>query len=249
MPDKRKHRGRHPADERLFSADNVPTLRRAVSDYAWLLSRMYAQASALKLVGDRYNLAARQRLAVLRCTCSEQSLKTRTARIRTLRECRDASVAIDGYNVLITVEAALSGGPILVGLDSCCRDLASVHGTYRKVEETIPALTLIMDHLDSCGVKHVDWYLDSPVSNSGRLKTLIAELVEARTSREAPAAEWNIEIVRSPDAMLSACVGPVATSDSAVLDRCGVWVNLAGEVIRARTSRPWIVNLSEAAGE
>jgi len=80
--------------------------------------------------------------------------------------------------VLITVEAAMSGGVIFVGRDGCFRDLASIHGTYRKVTETIPALQLIGEFLKEAGVTKALWLLDSPVSNSGRLKTLIGELAD-----------------------------------------------------------------------
>jgi hypothetical protein len=67
---------------------------------------------------------------------------------------------------LITIEAAMSGGLIFVGRDGCCRDLASIHGTYRKVTETIPAVKLIGRFLQKVGVTEAVWLLDSPVSNS-----------------------------------------------------------------------------------
>ena len=49
-------------------------------------------------------------------------------------------LAIDGYNVLTSIEAALAGGIILEARDGCFRDVASVHGTWRKVHETVPAI-------------------------------------------------------------------------------------------------------------
>jgi len=45
-----------------------------------------------------------------------------------------------------------------------------MHGTFRAVEETQPAIELIGLHLREAGVAACRWYLDSPVSNSGRLK-------------------------------------------------------------------------------
>ena len=71
MPDRRKHRGPHPEDARLFGAKALPLLRAAAADFCWLLGRGYPHDSALKLVGDRYALVARQRTAVSRCCCSE----------------------------------------------------------------------------------------------------------------------------------------------------------------------------------
>ena len=83
---------------------------------------------------------------------------------------RDKQLLLDGYNVLTTIEAALSGGVVLACRDGCYRDMASIHGTYRKVEETPPALMLIGKIAAELGVASCLWYLDSPVSNSGRLK-------------------------------------------------------------------------------
>ena len=44
---------------------------------------------------------------------------------------------------MTTVEAALGGGVVLGCRDRTFRDIAGVHGTYRKVAETMPALELI----------------------------------------------------------------------------------------------------------
>ena len=57
-----------------FLPEAVPRLRSAVSDLSWLLSRGYADKSALKIVGDRYNLLERQRIAVMRCSSSDAAL-------------------------------------------------------------------------------------------------------------------------------------------------------------------------------
>ncbi len=238
MPDKRTHRGRHPDDERLFAPGVRSVLCQAVEEYCWLRSRGYALPSSLKLVGDRYDLTVRQRMAVRRTACSDASLPGRKSREVALGEIAGQALAIDGYNLLITIESALSGGVVLVGRDGCTRDLASVHGTYRRVEETRPALALIVDHVAGLGPSRVDWYLDSPVSNSGRLKAFLAEVLEEKTCEG-----WNIELVENPDRVLIEHVGVVATSDSNILDRCGTWVNLAATIIAGCVPGAWVVDL------
>ena len=180
MPDTRRHRGPHPEDKRLFAREHWPLLRSAVADLNWLLTRGYAEPSALKLVGDRHWLDRRQRIAVMRCACSDQALESRRSRELDLRDLAGRRLLLDGYNVLTTVEAALAGGVILVGRDGCYRDMASVHGTYRKVDETLPALEHIGRLLDQSAVANCLWYLDSPVSNSGRLKTVMLEFALER---------------------------------------------------------------------
>ena len=79
MPDTRKHRGPGPQDPAWFGPDARPDLAAAVADLSWLLSRGYAEPSSLKLVGDRYRLVERQRVAVLRSACSDAALARRRA--------------------------------------------------------------------------------------------------------------------------------------------------------------------------
>jgi hypothetical protein len=66
-----------PDDVELFAEAHQGPLRSAVEDLAWLLSRGYAEASALKLVGDRHGLVARQQLGVRRAACSDAALARR----------------------------------------------------------------------------------------------------------------------------------------------------------------------------
>lgn len=238
MPDKRIHRGPHPADEKLFADNKIGDLRSALADFSLLLTKGYAEKSALKLVGDRFSLTERQRLAIMRSACSDQELISRRQREVKIAELAGQQIAIDGYNVLITIEAAMSGGVIFKGRDGCFRDLASIHGTYRKVTETIPAVQLIGDFLKEIGVTKVLWLLDSPVSNSGRLKTLIGELAQKK------AWDWDIELLLSPDAVLIKGDSIVASSDSVVLDGCKRWVNLAAELITQKLPSATVINLS-----
>jgi hypothetical protein len=207
-------------------------------DYSLLLTKGYAEKSSLKLVGDRFALTERQRLAVMRSTCSDEQRTIRKSRQLDIGTVTGQAIAVDGYNILITIEAAMSGGMIFIGRDGCCRDLASIHGTYRKVTETIPAVELIGNFLQQIGVARTLWLLDSPVSNSGRLKTLIRELAEKN------GWSWQIELVTNPDAVLIKTDAIVASSDSVVLDNCGKWVNLAAEIIRAKLPNANIIDLA-----
>ena len=222
----------------MFASEAIGDLRLAVADLSLLLTKEYAQKSALKLVGDRFSLRERQRLAVMRSACSDQQLACRSERRVELPNLAGESIAIDGYNVLITIEAAMSGGMIFKGRDGCYRDLASVHGTYRKVTETIPAVQLIGKFLLEIGAGEPLWLLDSPISNSGRLKTLIGELAREN------GWNWEIELLLSPDAELKKTDLVVATSDSVVLDECKSWVNLATEIIRRKRTSARVIDLA-----
>ncbi|MCD6393995.1 MAG: DUF434 domain-containing protein, partial [Planctomycetes bacterium] len=99
MPDKRKHRGPHPDDVRLFAAKNTDVLGSAVADYSMLLSRGYAPKSSLKLVGDHFALTERQRLAIMRSACSDDQLAGRLAKRLDVGELKGSPIVIDGYNL------------------------------------------------------------------------------------------------------------------------------------------------------
>lgn len=240
MPDRRQHRGPHPEDHELFSPAAYPRLLAAFTDLCWLLDRGYALPSSLKLVGDRYQLAARQRLALERSACTKEDLRRRHARERPSESVAGEVVRLDGYNVLTTVEAALAGGVLLRGRDGALRDMASMHGSYRKVQETTTAVELIGRGLTTLGAAEVYWYLDKPVSNSGRLAQLIRELAERNRW------PWLVEIVPSPDFELMQSRDLVATADSVILDHCQSWVNFTQWLVQTYVPGAWVVDFSDS---
>jgi hypothetical protein len=237
LPHTPTHRGPDPRDSPAFDPQAWPVLRRAVAEFSWLLERGYAPASSLKLVGDRHGLTERQRMAVRRCSCSDTARAHRVAQEVSTAAVAGQPLVLDGFNVLTTIEAALGGAVILRGRDGVFRDLAGVHGTYRKVEETLPALRLIGEVMATLGVARGLWLLDSPVSNSGRLRSMILEIAAARSW------PWDAELVFNPDTVLSAVPENIATADSAILDRGPRWFNLARFAIESRIPMARVIDL------
>lgn len=241
MPDRRKHRGPHPDDARLFAPEQHEPLQRAVAELSWLLTREYAMTAALKLVGDRYGLEQRQRLAVMRSSCSDQARTSRAAKRIDQAKRRGESLRIDGFNLITTIEAALSGGLLLIGRDGAVRDLASVHGTYRHVTETLPALEQIGSTLEQSPPREVVWLLDQPVSNSGRLKQRLDQVASER------GWPWSTRLVANPDRELSDTGDIIVTSDAVVLDHCDHWDGLAEQVIQPFLAQVWLLDLRTEA--
>ena len=230
MPDLRRHRGPHPADAELFNSSQRTPLRRACHELSWLLERGYSEVAALKLVGDRHGLRERQRRALGRSAASDTRVHDRCRRRVAVADLDGRSLLIDGLNCLITVEAMLAGAVLLRGRDGWLRDLASVHGSYHRVAETDPAIALLGELLRQAGSPQAIWYLDRPVSNSGRL---------AQRLRETAAAAgwpWRAQLVMNPDrALVNACNDAVvASSDSWVLDHAARVVDLPGAVAERR---------------
>lgn len=243
MPHRQIHRGPAPDDEPFFAVRRLAVLREAARDLCWLLDRGYASHSAVVLVGNRHALTSRERMAIGRFACTEEAVSHRNARRLNPEGLGGRELWIDGYNVLTILETALAGGVVLVGRDGCCRDIAGVHRRYRKVQETVPVLQLIGALTASWGVTGCRWWLDKPVSNSGRLKALILEI--------AAAAGWNaaVELVFNPDRVLAETDQVIATSDGVILDRCRHWVNLTRTVVAEKIPRARIVDLSVTPGQ
>lgn len=222
----------------MFRPEFVGVLRQATSDLCWLLDRGYALPSATELVGNRYSLAARQRLAVARCACSDVAARHRGSRQVDATALQGAELWLDGLNVLTGLEVALSGGVILIGRDGCCRDVAGLHRHYRKVEETLPAARLVGELAAAAGVTRCRWWLDKPVSNTGRLKVVLLEVAAEE------GWDWEVELVYSPDTVLATTEHIIATADSAVLDRCQRWFNLVRTLVGMRIPGARTVELS-----
>lgn len=235
---RQQHRGPGPKDERLFGADQLPALRAAARDLCWLLDRGYAPRSALELVGNRYNLTSRQRMAVSRYACSRAEVEQRRQREVAPAELRGEELWLDGFNVLTVLESALAGGIVIPGRDGCCRDIAGFHRRYRKMQETATALRLVGETAARWGVSRCRWWLDRPVSNSGRLRALILDMARAEG--------WtmDVELSFSPDRVLAESEHVIATADGVVLERCRRWVNLVGWVIAERIPQARLLDLS-----
>lgn len=239
-PDRRRHRGAHPEDARLFAPERIDALRAAVAELSWLLGRGYQMKSALKLVGDRHNLRERQRLAVARASCSDESRVGRRAREVEASEVEGEELIVDGFNLVITLEAALGGGVLVLCRDGCVRDLSSVHGSYRAVEETERAVALAGEVLSTLRPASVLWLFDSPVSNSGRLAERVRVMASAR------GWPWEVRAEFNPDRSIVNSERLAVTSDSNVLDGAARWLNLARLVIERRVSNLWLVYLNVA---
>lgn len=238
MSHQNRHRGPHPKDEKLFAQSQLPNLRHAIQDYCWLLTKGYTAKAGMKLVGDRFKLTDRQRLLITRCACSQQQKETRLSSEVPPENMSQHELWIDGFNVLITIESALSNGFLFRGTDGCVRDMASIHGTYRRVNETSEAILLIGNYLNSIAVKKTTWLLDQPVSNSGRLMCLIDELA---AKNDWP---WQSRLCKSPDYELKQFNGIAATADGVILDAVSSadssdatgWFNLARHAIESQLS-------------
>ena len=235
MSNKSVRRGYNPNDYRWFSKEAICLLKTAEEDVVWLMDRGYKQDAAITFVANHYLLSERQRLALKRASASSCQNIIRSGKMLPLEEAENKCLNIDGFNLIITLEVALSKSPIILGSDNVMRDLAGLRGTYRLIEQTDRSLELIGECFKEFSVPEAFFYLDEPVSNSGRLKIKIQD----------HARNWGIpvhvELVHNADFVLSS-MERVVTSDSIILDKCISWFNLSEKIIREYIKDAWIVD-------
>lgn len=213
-------------DKKEFGQETLPKLKKAAEELFWLINRGYPIKSASTFVGNRYMFSERQRIALVRAISPEASLK-----IRKEKEIKDSlkekTVFIDGFNLIITLEVALSNSTLIQCMDGTIRDLAGLRGTYRLIDKTYQAIELIGEQLEKLQIEKAIFYLDAPVSNSGRLKTTLLEYFSKRNF------EIEVELVDNADVLLEK-LECVVTSDAIILDKCKSWFNLIFQILQEK---------------
>ncbi|MFL0269993.1 DUF434 domain-containing protein [Candidatus Clostridium radicumherbarum] len=233
---KETKRGFGEEDYRWFSEEAMEKLKKAQEEIQWLLSRGYKSSSLIDFIGGHYQFSSRQRTALQRATASSNQCRIRSEKHIALEALKGNYINIDGFNLIITLEVALSGGLLIQGNDEVIRDLAGLRGTYRLIDKTDNAIILIKQILMELGVRGVKFFLDAPVSNSGRLKTKILEILTSSN------IIVEVELVPNADVILSKLEG-VVTADSIILDECKSWVNLSRRIIEKYIKNAWVVKL------
>ncbi len=233
-------RGYVPTDLKEFNKDSCNLLRKAQKDIHYLIEKGYPIKSASTFVGNHYVLSERQRLALVRATSTYETIKMRKSRQKR-PEFNQKKVYIDGLNLIITLEVALSGSILLRCMDGTIRDLAGLRGTYRLIDKTDIAIGLIGNKLEEMHIKEAYFYLDSPVSNTGRLKHRIQELLASYDFKV------HVELVNNADIILEK-KDNVITSDSVVLNKCTGWINLAEEIIQENIPDAFLLDLRMEEG-
>ena len=210
-------RGYVPEDERSFSPAAIRTMKTAARHICYLLNEGYELKQASTFVGNHFLLSERQRLAIARSVAADEQLKNRKAKEKTALG--GADVWIDGFNTVITLEVMFSDSILLDCMDGTVRDLAALRGTYRIIPETERAVRALFDTLKEQNIKTAHILLDEPVSNSGRLKGLLAGIGEGYPFC------LDIQLLKTVDSALWD-KDNVVTTDSIILDHCIGWFDL-----------------------
>jgi hypothetical protein len=216
-----------------------PHLSEASSDFRYLLGRGYPRQAALALVGNRYSLEETARRLLHRGVFAPEVAMARRAKLRLLRDLPGQPLALDGHNVLITLECAARGLPLVAADDGFIRDVGEISRAFRVSPATDRVLAQVADYLAEQGAGPIEVFYDAPLSRSGELARRTGEIFSSRGITVQAAA------VPVPERELTVFPGAIATSDTALIDAHETLVDLAGEIIRRQPA--WrLIHLGES---
>jgi len=207
----------------------------AAIDLRYLLERGYRRESALKLIVDKYQLSTNQRLLLYRAVYDSSTAANHKQKIITSDKIRGSKLAMDGYNVLITVESGLRGGLLVLCDDGFIRDISAVHGKYRITNMTEKALSIILKAVQELKPAETNFFYDAQVSKSGQLASQVR-----RTLRSAGLTGSAYAVERADISTLD--FGDiVATSDSVLISKAEAVFDIAGEILKKNYSATILV--------
>jgi hypothetical protein len=205
---------------------------RAAEDIRYLVNRGYTKESAIRFVSDHYNLPREQRFVLFRVIVPEDAVSLRKLKKVPLGKLRDEKIFLDGYNVLIAVEALLAGDNLYVCDDGFLRDTQGIFRNYKTSEFTEKALKEILDLLYSVCPKNVQVLLDQQISMSGQLAAEIREMMAVF------GLTGTAKTAKDVDHQLKVAQGIIATSDGNILDVSVRAVDLPDAISKRRGLKP-----------
>ena len=212
----------------MFEISNIETLQEAARNFRYLLNRGYPRKGSLELVGNRYELTFDERHLLHRGVFSSKDSETREKKKISIAEIQNKDLAIDGHNVLITLEAGLSGRPLVLADDGFVRDISGLSGNFKKTGTTEDAIQLIVNFLKETKPRQTLFLFDAPISNSGELAQEVMTLLKRED------LSGDAKAVKVPEKILIGFPGVIATSDTAIIDQSKEVIDIAGDIIRKR---------------
>jgi hypothetical protein len=198
----------------------------AAQDYRFLLMKGYPCQASLALVGNRYNLPAASRQMLRRGVFNPAVAGQRRRKLAQVRNLAGRPLALDGHNVVITLEGALRGTPVMAADDGFIRDIGQVSHKFRLTSLTEKVLQDISCYLGSHGLGPVLFWYDGPMSRSGELAATTRRILQNYH------ITGDAQAVAVPEKHLLEFRGVIGSSDTYLIDRSEQVVDVAGEIIR-----------------
>ncbi len=213
---------------RINNQLSIKILHEAARDFRYLLNRGYPRKTSLELVGNRYGLTFDERHLLHRGVFSNPDSRLRREKKIPLQEVRNKDLVLDGHNVVMTIEAGLSGRPLILGDDGFIRDISGLSGRFKTTEMTEKVIQFITHAIKNIKPRQSLFLFDAPISMSGRLARKVRLLLKREN------LPGDAMAVRVPEKILIGFPGVIATSDTAIIDQSKMVLDLAGYILKKR---------------
>lgn len=201
-------------------------LKEAIIDLRFLLGRGYNREGSVDFVGDKYQLNKKDRLILYRAVYDSKTANEHAKKRFSAKAISGKRVAVDGYNVILTVESMLKNERLILCDDDFVRDVSAVHGKHKPTETTEKALGIFINFLKGFNPHEVIFFYDSQVSLSGEMASLTRRMLnESRLNGDAKAVKRaDMEALNYGEV--------VSSSDAVIIEKSEKIVDLAGELIK-----------------
>jgi len=201
-------------------------LKKAIIDLRFLLGRGYNREGSVAFVGDKYQLNKKERLILYRAVYDSKNANQHATKKMAAKAISGKKVAVDGYNVILTIETMLKNEKLILCDDSFVRDVSAVHGKHKPTDTTEKALGILINFLEEFKPQEVVFFYDSQVSLSGETASLTRRMLkEGRLNGDAKA-------VKKADTEALKYGEIVSSSDAVIIEKSEKIVDLAGELLR-----------------
>ncbi len=217
----------------------VDKVLEAVRDYKYLLNRGYNTITSLNLVSNHYKLSKRERLALYRSVHSDKiasSILKKTVRPQ------DVSLnilVIDGFNVLITLTAALRCKQLIRGDDGFVRDVLGVFGRVKYDLIFFKAVYYLVYSLYSLNIEKVVIVLDKNVKWSKLFSDIMYKVLLVYVPYP------SIVLAHKSDKKILSLGGVVSSSDVVVLIQAEKVFDIAGYIINQYMKYDNIIDINK----
>lgn len=209
----------------------------ALKDYKYLLNRGYPGKASLDIVVQRYSLNKVERMVLYRCIHSNSIAKLIRKKIVSSNYVKGKLMLIDGFNVLITIDTALSCNQVFLSDDGIIRDVSkSIKKFEFKTQTHNTLLDLMLKEIKNLAPRYMIIFYDKQVSFSGQVASLTRRHAETIIK---DTVKWDVFVSDRNDKtiIMYSSKGIVSTSDIVILLKSKEIFDLAQHIVRKKCGK------------
>lgn len=209
----------------------------AAKDFYYLINRGYTRKVALNVVSNRYGLNKNKQMIIYRSIFPSKIIDKIKSKEVSIHHLKDNILAVDWYNILITVNSGVVGVPLYLGNDGFIRDIRGLYGRMEAMQNITNTIDIIINVLLELPIRGVKIYLEKNVSYSGEMRKELENILKTAYMKE-----YNVILTQYVDkAMIQEDI--VATSDSYILMECKKIFNLIRYILEQMNNKITIFSI------